>query len=72
MMTTDIADALTHFEWDTLRSFCGQSANLARASGDVVQQLLKADLLALQGDRPAITAKGRKVVVCGSPRLWHS
>ena len=36
------------------------------------QQLLGKDLLELQDDRPLLTAKGRRVVVCGSPTLWNS
>ena len=72
MMPTDIADALNRLEWETLRSFCARSMHIPHVNGEAVQHLLNANLLRLDDDRPAITAIGRKVVMCGSPRLWNS
>jgi hypothetical protein len=71
MLPTDIADNLDRFEWDTLRSFCAPALARAYANREAIQRLVSADLLKLQDDRPAITAKGRKVLVSGSPRLWN-
>jgi hypothetical protein len=72
MQPNDIADTLDRFQWEALRALCAPSPDSGRVSDAALQQLLKSDLLELQGDRPAITAKGRQVVICGSPRLWNS
>ncbi len=72
MMPTEIADTLNHLEWDALRSFCAPCRELPLLNRETIQQLVKADLLRLEDDCPAITTMGRKVVVCGSPRLWNS
>ncbi len=72
MQPIEIADNLDRFQWEALRALCAPSPDPRRLSGDAVEQLLREDLLELRDDRPSITAKGRQVVVCGSPRLWNS
>ncbi|MDP1751584.1 MAG: hypothetical protein Q8L22_19210 [Reyranella sp.] len=72
MQPTDIADTLDRFQWDALRALCAPSPDPSRLSGAAVEQLVKDDLLELHDDRPSLTAKGRRVVVCGSPTLWNS
>jgi hypothetical protein len=72
MQPIEIADTLDRSQWEALRALCLPSADPRRLSGAAVEQLLKEDLLELHDDRPALTAKGRRVVVCGSPLLWRS
>ena len=72
MQPTDIADTLDRFQWDALRALCAPSPDPSRLSGPALKQLLRDDLLELHDDRPSLTAKGRRVVVCGSPTLWNS
>lgn len=72
MQPTEIADSLTRFQWEALRALRVPSGDASRLSEAAVAQLLKEDLLELHDDRPALTAKGRRVVVCGSPTLWNS
>mgnify|MGYP001568071627 CR=1 FL=1 len=72
MQPTDIADTLDRFQWDALRALCAPSPDPSRLSGAAMEQLVKDDLLELHDDRPSLTAKGRRVVVCGSPTLWNS
>ena len=72
MQPTEIADTLDRFQWEALRALCLPSPDTRRLSGAAVAQLLKEDLLELHDDRPSLTAKGRRVGVCGSPMLWNS
>lgn len=72
MQPIEIADTLDRFQWEALRALCAPSPDASRLSGAAVEQLLREDLLELHDDRPSITAKGRRVVVCGSPLLWNS
>ncbi len=72
MQPTEIADTLDRFQWEALRALRAPSPDASRLSGAAVQQLLGKDLLEFQDDRPLLTAKGRRVVVCGSPTLWNS
>ena len=72
MQPIEIADTLDRFEWEALRALCAPSADPSRLNGTALKQLLREDLLELRDDRPSLTAKGRRVVVCGSPTLWNS
>ncbi|MGQ0580309.1 MAG: hypothetical protein ACT4O6_00110 [Reyranella sp.] len=72
MQPIDIADSLDRFHWEALRALGAPSPDPSRLSEAVLKQLLGSDLLELRDHRPAITAKGRRVVACGSPRLWNS
>lgn len=72
MQPIDIADSLDSFQREALRALGAPAPDTSRLSEATVKQLLGSDLLELHDDRPAITAKGRRVVACGSPRLWKS
>jgi hypothetical protein len=72
MQPIDIADTLDRFEWEALRALCAPFPDPSRLNGVTLKQLLREDLLELHDDRPSLTAKGRRVVVCGSPTLWNS
>jgi hypothetical protein len=72
MQPIDLADTLDRSQWETLRALCAPSPDASRLSRAAVEGLLREELLELRHDRPSLTAKGRRVVVCGSPRLWNS
>lgn len=72
MQPIDIADSLDRFQWEALRALGAPSPDPSRLSEVALKQLLGSDLLERHDDRLAITAKGRRVVACGSPRLWNS
>jgi hypothetical protein len=72
MQPIDIADSLDPFQWEALRALGAPSPDPRRLSETALKQLLGSELAELHDDRPAITAKGRQVVVCGSPRLWKT
>lgn len=72
MQPIDIADSLDRFQWEALRALGAPSPDSSRLSEVALAQLVGSELAELHDDRPAITAKGRRVVACGSPRLWNS
>lgn len=72
MQPIDIADSLDRFQWEALRALGAPSPDSTRLSEPALAQLVGSDLAEFRDDRPAITAKGRRVVACGSPRLWNS
>jgi len=72
MQPIDIADTLDRFQWEALRALGAPSPDPSRLNEAALAQLVGSDLAELHDDRPAITPKGRRVVVCGSPRLWNS
>lgn len=72
MQMTDIADALNRFEWEALRALTSPNPNHKSIPKAAIGELLQSELIELRADSPSLTAKGRKVVICGSPRLWNS
>ncbi len=72
MQPIDIADALDPVQWDALRALCALSPDPRRRGAAALEQLRRSELVEPGGDRPVLSAKGRQVVICGSPRLWNS
>lgn len=72
MQPIDLADTLDRFQWEALRALRAPSADVRRLNADAVERLVKEDLLEFRDDRPSLTARGRRVIVCGSPILWNS
>jgi hypothetical protein len=60
---------LTQDQWETLKALRGGAAQRRAPSRFVVEQLVALDLAAIDEDRPSITAKGRSVLLRGSPQL---
>lgn len=71
MQPIDIADTLDRFQWEALRALRVPCADV-RFDAAAIARLLKEDLLEFRGDSPSLTARGRQVIVCGSPALWNS
>ena len=60
---------LTPSQWETLKALRTPASKLPRMSRYTIDSLIALGLAAMNGDAPAITAKGRKVLVRGSSLL---
>jgi hypothetical protein len=69
-MTTEFDYDLTPDQWETLKAIRVPAAESCMLNRFVVENLAALGLADMTGDRPAITRKGRSVLLRGSPRLW--
>jgi hypothetical protein len=69
-MNTEFDFDLTPDQWETLKTFRLPAPEGRAVSRSVVESLVALQLAAMTDDCPAITAKGRSVLLRGSPRLW--
>ncbi len=69
-MKADIDLGLDPAQWETLKALGAPDPEDRRVNEFTCQQLVISELAAMRDGRPAITPKGRKVVLRGSPRLW--
>ena len=69
-MTADIDLGLDPAQWETLKALGAPDPEHRRVNEFACQQLIKSELATMRDGRPAITPKGREVVLRGSPRLW--
>jgi hypothetical protein len=60
---------LTPAQWETLKALRTPASKLPRMSRYTIDGLIALELAAMNGDTPAITAKGRKVLIRGSSLL---
>jgi hypothetical protein len=60
---------LTPAQWETLRALRTPASRLPRMSRYTTDGLIALGLATMQGDAPALTAMGRKVLIRGSSRL---
>lgn len=60
---------LTPGQWEALKSVRNSASRLPQISRYAVESLMALGLVAMSGDKPAITPTGRKVLVRGSSRL---
>jgi hypothetical protein len=60
---------LTHDQWETLKALRGGATPQRAPNHFVVEQLVALGLAAVDDGRPLITAKGRSVLLRGSPQL---
>jgi hypothetical protein len=60
---------LTPSQWETLKALRSPASKLPRMSRYTIDSLIALGLAAMNGDTPAITAKGRKVLIRGSSLL---
>jgi hypothetical protein len=68
-MNEDFDYDLTPSQWETLKALRTPAARLPRMSRYTIDGLITLELAAMNGDTPAITAKGRKVLIRGSSLL---
>ncbi len=69
-MNTEIDYDLTMDQWETLKALRMPTANRRVLNQFAVEHLVALRLATGIGDEPAITPKGRSVLLRGSPRLW--
>jgi hypothetical protein len=60
---------LTPSQWETLKALRTPASKLPRMSRYTIDSLVTLGLAAMNGDAPAITAQGRKVLIRGSSLL---
>jgi ribosomal protein S19E (S16A) len=60
---------LTLDQWETLKALRGSASQRRAPNRFVVEQLVALGLVAVDDGRPLITAKGRSVLLRGSPQL---
>jgi hypothetical protein len=60
---------LTHDQWETLKALRGAATQRRAPNRIVVEQLVALGLAAVDDGPPLITAKGRSVLLRGSPQL---
>ena len=60
---------LTPSQWETLKALRTPASKLSRMSRTTIDGLIALELATMNGDAPAITAKGRKVLIRGSSLL---
>ncbi|MDP3694399.1 hypothetical protein [Bradyrhizobium sp.] len=69
-MNTEFDCDLTRDQWEALKALRLPAAERRIRDRLVVESLIALQLAAVTGDGPAITAKGRSVLLRGSPQLW--
>ena len=60
---------LTPSQWETLKALRTPASKLPRMSRYAIDSLIALELAVMQSDTPALTAKGRKVLIRGSSLL---
>jgi hypothetical protein len=68
-MTEEFDYELTPSQWEALKALRTQVSKLPRMSRTTIDGLIALELATMNGDTPAITAKGRKVLIRGSSLL---
>ena len=68
-MTDEFDYELTPDQWEALKALRATASHLPRMSRFAIDGLVALGLAAVNGDVPAITPRGRKVLVRGSSRL---
>jgi hypothetical protein len=70
-MNTELDYNLTQDQWETLKALRRGAPERRSLSRFVLDQLVVLGLACLDGEVPAITAVGRKVLIRGSSKLWE-
>jgi hypothetical protein len=68
-MQTEFDYHLTHDQWETLKALRGGTPQRRAPNRIVVEQLVALGLADVDDGLPLITAKGRSVLLRGSPQL---
>ena len=69
-MNTEIDYDLTPEQWETLKAVRLAESPFTVSSRVALEELIALRLVAIDNNRPALTPRGRKVLVRGSSRLW--
>ena len=68
-MSTELDYDLASDQWEALKALRGGAPQRRAPSRVVVAELVALGLAAMDGGRPLLTAKGRSVLLRGSPQL---
>jgi len=68
-MSPEFDHELTAHQWETLKALRVTAVERVRLNRLVLGELIALQLAEMNGDRPFITATGRKVLIRGSARL---
>jgi hypothetical protein len=68
-MDTELDYDFSPDQWETLKALRVSATERRGLSGSIVDHLVALELAAFSEGRPRITAKGRSVLLRGSPRL---
>ena len=69
-MNAEFDHDLTIDQWEALKAVRASAPETLALNQAVLKDLVGLRLVAMLGKLPVMTAKGRKVLVRGSPRLW--
>jgi hypothetical protein len=69
-MNAELDYDLTRDQWEVLKALRVPAAECFRLNRSVFKHLVALGLADVIDDRPVISAKGRSVLLRGSPRLW--
>ncbi len=69
-MNDEIDYALTPDQWETLKALRVPASSILALSQFVLDDLVALGLATIRDEMPAMTPKGRKVLIRGSSRLW--
>jgi hypothetical protein len=68
-MDTELDYDFTPDQWETLKALRIPATERRGLSGPIVDHLVALELATISQGRPCISAKGRRVLLRGSPRL---
>jgi hypothetical protein len=68
-MYTELDCDLTHDQWETLKALRASMPPARALNRSVIEKLAALDLVSTASGSPAITARGRHVLIRGSSRL---
>ncbi len=69
-MSAKIDDDLTPVQWEALKAFRRGIPKMSALNQSVLESLIALQLVTANEDQPAMTPKGRQVLLRGSPKLW--
>jgi Spy/CpxP family protein refolding chaperone len=69
-MNAELDYDLTRDQWEVLKALRTPAAECRRQDRSAFNHLIALGLADVIDDRPVISAKGRSVLLRGSPRLW--
>ena len=69
-MDAELDYDLTRDQWEVLKALRMPAAECRRLDRPAFKHLIALGLADIVDDRPVISAKGRSVLLRGSPRLW--
>jgi hypothetical protein len=69
-MNAELDYDLTRDQWEALKALRAPAAECRALNHSVLKHLVALGLADVIEDRPVISAKGRSVLLRGSPRLW--